>query len=174
MAVVDVYADTVAFDASGNLIQPQRPIRVGSQLKVALSQISIAAADDDGSVYRFLKSLTADVQMYDIKVATTAITDGTDYDIGLYLTDKGAVVAVDVFMSAQTLASAVDFGGATVLDGMDNVTPANYGKTLWEYAAHSMTAIPVTKKHAYDVALTGQTVGSVAGTVSIKSEFVTP
>lgn len=174
MAVVDVYTETTYINSSGGVIKPEPAIKVGSRIVCALNHVAIAAADDDGSVYRFIKGLDSDVQLYDIKIATTAITAGSDYDLGLYLTDLGAVVIKDVFMDGQTMANAVDFGGATVLDGMDNVAPADYGKTLWEYAGHSMTAIPVTKKPAYDLALTANTVGTAAGTISIKTEYINP
>lgn len=174
MAVVDQYVDTTYINSAGAVITPQQAVRIGSIPKFIFSNTAVAAGDDDGSVYRIAKAVNADALLWDIKIATTAITLGSDYDLGLYLTDLGAVVIKDVFMDGQTMANAVDFGGATVLDGMDNVAPADYCKALWEYANHSMTAIPVTKKPCYDIAFTANTVGTAAGTISTKIELVNP
>lgn len=175
MAVRDYYVDAVNINSAGALINSQPTVKAnGSVLRTAYTTFETLTTDDDGSVFRLFKALPATLILLDVKIACDAITAGTDWDLGLYLTDLGAVVIKDVFMDGQTLATAVDFGGATVLDGMDNIDIANYGRALWEHAGHSQTAIPATARPAYDLCLTANTVGSAAGTVSVKIEYVLP
>jgi hypothetical protein len=66
-------------------------------------------------------------------------------------------------MAGQTLATAVDFGFDTCIDGMDAVAIENYGRKLYEHGGHTVT----TKLESYDLALTANTIGSAAGTVSV-------
>lgn len=129
---------------------------------VALAQV--AAADDDGSVYRLARVKSSWVPV-SISVQTTAITGGTDYDLGIYRISTsaatGAVVDRDILMDGQTMATA-----SLVLNGMGAVTADNRGKTLWELAG--LTADPQLE---YDLALTANTVGTAAGTIAVTYAF---
>lgn len=175
MAVVDRYVDTTDINSSGALIQPQATLNAnGSVMRTAFVTFEVLAADSDTSVYRLFKALPASLVLLDVKIACDAITAGTSWDLGLYLTDLGAVISANVFMSAQTFASALDFGGPTTIDGMDNVAIENYGNALWQHAGHSQTTIPRTDKAAYDLCLTANTVGSADGTVSVIIEYALP
>lgn len=121
----------------------------------------VAAADDDGSIYRIFKNLPPDLCVLALIVKNDAITSGTDYDIGLYsTTTSGAVITKDILVNGADFSSA-----ATSTYVM--VDPANFGKALFELAGHTVD----TKKSGYDIAITANTVGSGAGTISVTALF---
>ena len=82
----------------------------------------MAAADDDGSVYRFFRvgQTFAPIQIW---LYNDAITGGTDYDLGLYRTaeDGGAVVDVDRFATAVSMASARTTSPIDLRHEQDNI-----------------------------------------------------
>ena len=173
MAVEDKYVDAdVAAGKLGNaaLVNGARTITM-----VATEEL--AADDDDGSVYRFFKGVSGNLIPIDIKVYCDAITNGTDFDLGLYETAlfngvAGVVVDADVFMDGQTLANAITRGGGTAnqdeaVDGLANVAIENLVKKIYEHAGHDES----DSKDGYDICLTGNTVGTVAGTVTIIAIF---
>lgn len=166
MAVENKYTDAKFTGSVLNKLQSM--FNAGSNLSAAYATFEVAAADSDGSVYRVFKGLDPNLVPIAILVACDAITDGTDWDLGLYATNLGAVVDKDAFMDGQTLASAVDFGFDTCLDGMDAVAIENYGRKLYEHAGHDVT----TKLESYDLAFTANTVGSAAGTVAVLLLYV--
>ena len=156
MAVEDKYTD--ADIAAGDKAVPGRGAQEIIQL---IGLVAVVAADDDGSKYRVFKALPSSFRPTEIIVQTTAITNGTDYELGVYEVGVGgAVVSKGLFMTGQTLASA-----SRSLDGLANVTLPNLGacKTI----AELLGLTPTTAKAAYDVVLTGDTVGTVDGTVRI-------
>ena len=72
----------------------------GQVLNSVISRVTVAAPDSDGSVYG-VAVIPGEACIKDIKIATTAITNGTDYDIGLYRYKAdgtiGAVIAMILF-----------------------------------------------------------------------------
>lgn len=177
MAVEDKYVDTTNRNTDGTMKFPSKALfSGGTNLLVAFSTFELAAADDDGSVYR-IWTMNKSIIPIDIKVACDAITSGTDFELGLYypkLVKAGVVINKGLFMTGQTLASAVDFGNPTALDGMDAVDIANYGKPLWQLAGHTIEGANPTSVPQYDFAYTGDTVGSAAGTVSTVMYYADP
>ena len=94
----------------------------GHELVVLTGYAAIAAADDDGSVYGVFKAVPSSFRPVRITVQCTAITGGTDYELGVYqpgTTAPGAVVNKGLFMTNQTLATA-----SRSLDGLAAVTVA--------------------------------------------------
>lgn len=165
MAVVDAYVDgnirTSGFGVSKLLKSAQAH---GAQLWAFAATVELAAGDDDGSKYRFFYGLPPNLVPYEIRVGCDTITAGTDFDLGLYRTNLGAVLVKDCLMDGQTLATAAKLGSAQALPGMGIVDIAVVpGKRLFEYAGHTVK----NKLAAYDMVLTANTVGSAAGTVSI-------
>lgn len=127
----------------------------------------IAAADDDGSVYRLFKEVPANWIPYlgGAVLACDAITAGTDFDLGVYAVGVGgAAVDADCLMDGQTLASA-----SRTLDPYQTIAIDAVGQPLWELAGQASNP-----SGGYDIALTGNTVGSAAGTVSIALPFLIP
>lgn len=141
-----------------------KPVNAGfGRPQVLVQTFEVAAGDDDGSVYR-LARLPSNLIPFRITIACDAITNGTDWDLGLYKTlDKGgAVASKDKFMDGQTFAAA-----SKVLNGFAAVPIENYGKTLAEH----LGLTDVTADSEYDLALTANTVGTVDGTVTVIAEF---
>lgn len=131
----------------------------GGKLKFIRETVEVAAADDDGSVYRVAR-IPANAVLKEVTIACDAITGGTDYDLGFYdvpETNSGAVIDKDALMDGQTLASA-----SRVIDGLQTVAIENLHKKVWELASIS----EATTKYV-DIALTGNTVGTAAGTITV-------
>lgn len=164
MAVEDKYVDSDV--AANNLVHG---LKFNGATVIAMRAIAaIAAADDDGSVYRLFRSVPANLIPLHIDIVCDAITGGTDYDLGFYkpLAFGGTVVDKDNLMDGQTLASALTCATGQGL-GMKDVSAANQLKKVWEHAGHTST----TKLESYDIALTGNTVGTGAGNACVTAYF---
>lgn len=155
MAVEDKYVD--ANTVLGNTAEPGAN---GQEVVRMIATVEIAAADDDGSKYRLFKDVPSSFKPHRITVMCDAITGGTDYELGVYDRNLGAVVSKGLFMTGQTLASA-----SRVLDGLAAVDIADIGAK--KSIAELLSLTPTTAKPAYDITLTGDTVGSGAGTVTV-------
>ncbi len=160
MAVEDKYVGSLT--ASGKL--ESAALVTGDKLIVMVQTEEIAAADDDGSVFRFFKAVPSNLIPVEITVTCDALTSGTDFDLGLYKVG-GAVVDKDVLMDGQTLASALTRATGYQL-GLGAVNIADATKTLGQLSAQTDVDM------AYDICLTANTVGSAAGTVTIIAKFV--
>lgn len=125
----------------------------------------VAAADDDLSVYRIAKAVQPDAIIKEITLFNDVITSATDYDIGLYETTgedgtAGAAIDADVYLDGEDIS-----GGntrASFVNGLTNIAIENVDKRIYENAGHTLT----TKVIGYDIAITANTVGSIAGTIS--------
>ena len=142
----------------------------GANIGLLKADVAVAAADDDGSVYRLWQGLDPRLRPLIIMIGTTAITGGTSYGLGLYDTSDGAVINSTVFMSAQTMASAVALSHLAGINGLSNLANTAIGKMLYEHAGHSGDSI----RTAYDICLTAATVGSAAGTISAAMLYALP
>lgn len=162
MAVENKYIDS-NINASGQVVHPLRALLSnGGELNVQYFSAAIAAADDDGSIYRITKDVDPNAVLLVAALGCSAITAGTDYDLGLYRPRLGAVISKDVFMDGQTFATAVrPFQGTGGISGLSNVAAGNLSKRIFEHAGHTVR----TKLDSYDLALTANTVGTAAGTV---------
>jgi hypothetical protein len=142
----------------------------GDKTAYMVATFETAAADDDGSVYRLFKNVNHNWIPAKIEIACDAITGGTDWDLGLYEPTvggvAGAVVDKDKFMDGQTFASAVAF--ASAIDGLQTLDISEVQERIYELAGDTLD----DKKLGYDIALTANTVGSAAGTISVKAWFV--
>jgi hypothetical protein len=138
----------------------QEPGQNAQELIIMIATLEVAAADDDTSTWLLFKGLPNSFRPVRGTLMCDAITAGTDYDIGLYNSDTGVEVDKDIFLDGQTLASA-----SKTLNALGSVDIADIGakKTLAELLG--LTAS--TAKARYDVVLTGNTVGSAAGTVTV-------
>lgn len=164
MAVVDAFVDTlVAANKKGN------PSKISGGRVLTLAQtFEVAAADDNASIYR-LARLPANAVPVECKIVNDALTSGTDWDLGLYKQNGGAVVDKDIFLDGGDLSSAraitAPLDGLTNLGGADPL--AAIGKKLWE-----LLGLTEPNQQGYDLALTANTVGSAAGTVSIIFSYI--
>lgn len=161
MAVVDKYtnADVEAGKKGASALV------AGNQAVCIRETVEVAAGDDDGSVYRLFASVPSNYIPYEISVHNDAVTGGTDYDLGLYKANRGAVVDADVLMDGQSMASARAMTAGWNV-GLQAVDVADGTKTLAELSGQ-------TDPYAsYDIALTANTVGTAAGTITVTAIFL--
>lgn len=127
--------------------------------------VAVAAADDDGSVYRLYRDFPANAIITRSWVETDGITNGTAYHMGFHASGVGgAAVDNDVLMASQTLAVA-----STTLNGLGNVAITNRNKTVAQLLGlTAQTAYPI------DLTLTGATVGTAAGNILVHIRWIMP
>lgn len=138
---------------------------VGAQVCIAVGVIEVAAADADGTIYRPFAALPPSIIPVKLEVLNDAITAGTDYDIGLFEPNGGAVVDVNAFGDAVDMSSARVTPVDLIAEALDI---DKSGKKLYEIAGHTIK----TRKEAYDIGVTGVTVGTAAGTIVLKLYYV--
>lgn len=134
---------------------------------------AIAAADDDGSIYRLFKSLPGSLIPLQILITNDALTSGTDYDLGFYEPSvdgvTGAVIDKDALMDGTSMSSArAEGAGVSGLTATATIPLASAQKKIFELCGHT----DATKKSGYDLALTANTVGSSAGSIVVKALFI--
>lgn len=159
MAVENKYVNAEV--VAGKLTAPSQT--GNGEIFAARQTVAIAAADDDTSVYRVFKAVPADLIPIQITIGTTAITGGTDYDLGFYETNLGPVASADALMDGQTMATA-----SLVLNGLSGVAVTDALKPIWQLAGDTLA----TKKASYDIALTANTVGTADGTILVTVYFL--
>lgn len=155
MAVVDKYIN----DNIENGLLANTAFDKGSEELTSVHTEEIAAADEDGSKYRIIKGLTGHEIITEIMALADAITNGTDYDLGFYKSNGGAVKDADVLADGIDFSSG--FARASEQNMLTNVAIADIQKKVFELAGDS-----VPDADGYDLVLTCNTVGTVAGTVS--------
>lgn len=164
MAVEDKYVDTnVEAGGVGLAAYVQ-----GKSVKKIRKTFEVAAADDNGSVYRVFPNFNPSAIILNITVVNDAITSGTDYGLGVYHPDSrgGAVVNKDLFAAGLDMSS-----GATVAspkNGMADINIDSIHKPLYELMGLTIDQI----KGGYDIAFTADTVGSAAGTITTTIEYI--
>lgn len=138
----------------------------GGKVFAMIETFEVAVADDDGSVYRLFKNLPPDLIPLSMEVYNDAITGGTDYDIGFYETGvAGAVIDKDKLADGLDMSSAAAKGSPK--DGLAAVGLDEIKEMIYELAGHTTA----TRKTGYDLAITANTVGAAAGTISVVALF---
>jgi len=164
MAVQDKYVNTNA-----NNGDPFNSANVcGAPLIAMATTFEVAAADDDASIYRLFKSLPATLIPVQIYINNDAITAGTDYDLGFYKSESGVVIDKDSLADGADLSSAHAMGSE--LNGLTALGAEYVGKNISEILNTKLT--DTTKYETVDICLTANTVGTAAGTVSVRAIFV--
>ena len=92
------------------------------------------------------------------------MTGGTDYDLGLHEQNGGAVVDADVLADGLSMATARTVATSNNA-GMTTIDITNGLKTLGDISGQDDVS------SAYDIALTANTVGTVAGTIKVTATF---
>ena len=160
MAVVSSFANTSL--GTGTLLDSSK----SGSTKQLSQLVSVAAADDDTSVYGLFLVNSNDAPV-SCQIQTTAITGGTDYDLGLYAYNMdgtiGAVADKDILMDGQTMATA-----SLVLNGLGAVTADLRGKKFWQ-----LLGLSADPQKTYVVALTANTVGTAAGSINVDLTIAT-
>lgn len=162
MAIEDKYINTEV--AAGKLGNPAE--MYGAPVLKFVSTFEVAAADSDGSVYR-IASLPANAILTKVELNSDAITGGADYELGLYKAGVGgAAIDIDCFMGTLDISGGKANGSEA--NGLSAVDIANLYKKLYEHAGDTVD----TKDEAYDLVLTANTVGTAAGTVTLRVEYI--
>ncbi len=160
MAVVDLYADAdVEAGKKGSALTAY-----GTGATVAVATVAVASGDDDGSVYRCFTGVPSSMVPVKITIHNTAITSGTDYDLGLYETNGGAVVDKDILADGISMASARTVATENNA-GLTTIAIGDGAETLGELSAQTDVDA------GYDIAFTANTVGSAAGTIRVTAWF---
>lgn len=162
MAVVDKYSDDLI--EAGKL--QKSALVVGDAERVLIAKVSVVAGDDDGSVYRIAKGLDSSVIITGVEIYNSAITAGTDYDLGFYQAEAGAVADKDILVDGVDLSSAHASGSP--VNGLSAVAYSDFQKTI----AQLLGLTDATRKMRYDIALTANTVGTADGTIVVRIRYV--
>jgi hypothetical protein len=169
MAVQDKYG-TASVSSAQSLTAIRDLFLRGANIKALVTTLEVAAADDDGSVYR-LFTLDKSARPLMLLIANDALTAGTVYDVSIYAEGvAGAVIADAALASVLDLSTAHVMGPSTALNGLKSVDQADLGKTMYELAGHTS----INARDNYDIGLTADTVGSAAGTITAFLLFALP
>lgn len=158
MAVINDY---VTHNASSVAVNADTAARFsGGRVRAIPFSFEVAAADSDGSVYR-IGQISPLCIMKSIKLLSDAIAAANDYDIGVYkpLAIGGAVIKKDCFLDGAD----INAGKATFTEMFVPAIDA-VGKSAFIVAG--LSAADIGKYGVFDLAITANTVGTAAGTIS--------
>lgn len=144
----------------------EAPFVAGASTITFVESFEVAAADDNSSIYRIFKGVPADLIPVDIKGFNDAITGGTSFDLGIYLTDLGDVKDADALAATIDMSSARALGSGVSL--ISAIPVENAKKKIYELAGDTAD----TRKASYDIAFTANTVGTAAGTITVQATFI--
>lgn len=164
MAVVNLKSQVVT-DLDASPVVKANPLEVGGTIREAIGVVQTNADDSSGSTYRMLRlpsrARVTEVLLSSDDSGTTGLTD-----IGLYLSDEGAVEDADFFASAVDIkAAALSQSDVTYESGV--IAPQNQSKRLWEQLGK--TTDPDVE---YDVALTLTEAVTAATDIALKVRYV--
>lgn len=137
----------------------------GNKLVTAIAKVNVKADDGEGAIYRLFE-VGANLVPVDIRILNTAITGGTDYDLGIFKGSKGEVIDADVLMDGQTLATAA--GIEVPLNGLSALDTETVGKRIYELAGHTES----DKDCGYEIGLTANAAATAEGTIVVIATFV--
>lgn len=158
------FADTITLASSGSGGYSESKYTKGNVYKIT-ENVAIEVADADGDTFTVgVITSGAIIQRGSSDMSCTAITAGTDFDLGIHEIDLGATnwvgdaVDADLFTDGDDLSSAADG-----IDPYQSIAAGDMGKPLWE-----LLGLSADPKKNYLVVLTGNTVGSAAGNVYLE------
>lgn len=167
MATANTKSNTVTnLDATPRVMNPT--YLMGGILKEQVGTVEISAADDNNSVYR-VGRVHSSWRISEIIRYNDAITSGADFDVGIYDTAENgaAVININCFADAVSLVSGSVTGTRDLYEAGSDVGVEDIEQRVWEMAG--LTEDP---GKFVDVCYTGVTVGSGAGTLSVKIQYV--
>jgi hypothetical protein len=163
MAVENKYVDSNV--ASGK--KAAALLAQGAQTFVMVQTFEVAAADDNGSIYRVFKNVNPNYVPVRLDIICDAIAGMTDVNVGFYKSLERGGADVD----ENALADALDFSSAVLrsapLDGLKAVNAADAEKPIYELAGDTLA----TRELGYDIALTAVAAASAAGTITVVGTF---
>ena len=136
----------------------------GGRNRTIVKTFEVATSDTDGFIYRILE-IPSSAVITALELSCDAITAGTDYDIGVYGTQKrgGAIVSKDCLLDGQTMATALRRANGLLNPNIDSLH-----KELWEHA-NTKASLGLTSDPdiTYDLCVTANTVGTADGTITL-------
>lgn len=136
------------------------------RLREQVATKEIAAADDNGTVVRLFR-VWSGWRISSIELGSDALGTGAAYDVGVYDTAAEGGAAVD----DNEFADGVDLSGATALTDVTYEAAATEISKI-EMALWERLGLTEDPKKWYDIALTGDTAGTSAGTVAARLRYV--
>jgi hypothetical protein len=170
MAVINDYVDAEIL--AGKKANPAN-IMPGQIFGIA-GTFEIAAADDDGSVYRIAR-LSSNMIPYELCVMADDAIDVTTVDVGLYLAGAGgAVVDLDCFADAIDIDTDSVDSADLACNAMYSLPIDDIGKKLWEITAVKAAGSYTDAVHPseFDLAITAKSNPGAAATVSFRGLFL--
>lgn len=171
MAVVTTKATAVTNADATTQTNNSQKIQ-GGRLRENVGTLEAVSGDSIGSIYRLARVSSGD-RISRILLSCDAITTCAG-DVGVYdvtNVNAGAVIDVDFFASAQSLATALVHQDVTheadAADAGAGFGLADVEKPLWQ--ALGLTADPGKQ---YDIAVTLTAAAGSAGTVAMKVQYV--
>jgi hypothetical protein len=126
----------------------------------AVGVAAVAVADDDGSVYRFVR-VPSNARLTSVRRANDAITGGTAFDLNIYETaDNGGALVKAKVVSGLNLS-----GAATEI--IVPLAVADREKRVWE-----LVGLSADPRKMYDLCLSGTTVGTTSGNIALLVDWV--
>lgn len=125
----------------------------------------VEAADNDGSIYKLAK-VGANMIPLQIYLNCDAITGATDYELGFYKED-GTAADIDVLMGSEDIHAGAAIGSE--IDCLQDLGVENIGKKVYELLG---LTVATRSEDSYILALTANTVGTAAGTISVRGLFI--
>lgn len=158
MAVVNRWVHT---DAQADKKDDSAKIS-GNEVKCLQATFETVAADSNLSILK-LGRLPANAIPLKCEIVNDALTNATDWDLGLYEDDGVTEADKDLFMDGEDIN-----GGNAVTSPLNGLKTGpdidEIGKTLWELLGKTIK----TKGAGYVLAFTGVVIGTTAATVSIR------
>ncbi|MFN0043753.1 MAG: hypothetical protein ACKVSF_11150 [Alphaproteobacteria bacterium] len=164
MAVVTTKATLAQnFEADPPVLNAARVQR--GRMRTAVATVEVAVSDDDTSRY-VLMPVHSSWRIAHIWLYNDAIAGGSAYDVGLYETTANGGAAID----DDCYATAIDCTSARSASPIDAAFEArdiaNVAYQVWQDAGQSSDP-----SKFYYLALTADTVGTAAGTITVQVEF---
>lgn len=145
----------------------QVPLRLANgRLRESVGVVAVANGDSIASQLRLARVNSSD-RIAALLLSCTAITSAAA-DIGVYdipTINGGAVVDVDLFATAQSLASAL--ANTDVLRESTTITVADLEKPLWQLLG--LSSDPYKQ---FDIVATLTAAATAGGTVALRAQFV--
>ena len=147
------------------------PLTFEGRLREIVAVTDVAAADSDADTF-MIAPVHSSWRISEIPTACDAITNGTAYELGLYTVTAAYVTAVldiDCYASAQTMASAITTSPIDLkYEALDIALAA---QQVWQDPTGGASSDPRT---FYYLAWTATTVGTAAGQIMTRIRFTKP
>jgi len=123
-----------------------------------------ATGDGDGTIYKLAK-VGAKLIPYELLLNCDSLAGATSADFGFYK-ENGDAADKDILMAAHDINAGAAIGSE--INGLHDMGVENIGKQVFELLGKTAD----TREDSYVLALTLNTAGSAAGTISVRGLFI--